>query len=163
MENSGLRNSGWGCSPTWWQVPTQAFQHWWRSFLEKSPIVFRRMNKLTLGNNGFIEIQYSWHFIFLASASTDGTSCRLKILKKNSRKSQKTKLEFATWRQLFTLHLHCTYTYLHDTHIVLGITSNQRWFRVSRRMLYTDSRLYTDSIPYIWASTDFCIQSRCWN
>ena len=52
---------------------------------------------------------------------TENTS---KKKKKNSRKFQKAKLEFATHWQLFTYHLHCISNYLHSIYIVRGIISN---------------------------------------
>ena len=37
---------------------------------------------------------------------------------------KKPKLEFATQSQLFTLHLHYIYNYLHSIYLELGIISN---------------------------------------
>ena len=41
-----------------------------------------------------------------------------------SRKFQKARLEAACHQQLFALHLHWIYSYLHSIYIVLGFTSN---------------------------------------
>ena len=66
--------------------------------------------------------------VSMDTASLDSTHHGSKILKKNSRKFPKAKLEFATCRQLLTYNLHCIYKYIHSIDIVLGIINNLKMF-----------------------------------
>ena len=62
--------------------------------------------------------------ISMDTASLDSTNHGSNILKKNSRKFPKAKLEFATCRQILTYNLHCIYKYTPSIDIVLGIINN---------------------------------------
>ena len=62
--------------------------------------------------------------ISMGSASSDSTNHGSKICKKNARKFQKAKLEFARHMQLLTENVHCIYSYIHSTDIILGIITN---------------------------------------
>ena len=59
--------------------------------------------------------------------------------------SKKQKFEFASSWQLFTLHLHCIYNYLHSIYTVLGIISNLEVIESKQEDTY---RLWANTISF---------------